>query len=513
MKGRNRNDATITDARAGLVPRGVRVDCGCGDGFDRGQDDGILAMRYNEFIRSKAREVKSHGFHVDADKLNTLAWDWQRQAVSWALHRGRAAFFQHCGLGKTLQQLLWAEQIVLRENRSILLLSPIAVRQQTIREAAKFNINVEVLAANEQADIRGPAIYVSNYEKLHKFDHTHFVGVVIDESSCLKEFKSKTRRELCRKFANTQYRLACTATPAPNEWMELGNHCDFLSVMPSNEMLSRWFINDTMKAGEYKLLDHASSDYWRWVCGWALCLSKPSNMGNQYSDEGFIMPPINYNFETVEVEIAPQPGELYPISAINVHTMHREKRQSCESRANRVAEIVATDPDDYWIVWCDTDYEADQIVKVLPKHAVEVRGSMPEKRKEKDLSEFAEGKTKLLITKPEIGGLGLNLQHCRNMAFVGLSYSFERFFQALHRCYRFGQKRQVNAWIVQGESESAIADRVFRKRDAHEKMQSSMADAMKEHQIDMLNGDLQLEKYQPQQPMEIPKWLLSKTVA
>lgn len=465
---------------------------------------------YASFIKSKAKEIQLYGFHVDPDALNPLAHPWQRQSVAWALRRGRAAFFQECGLGKTLQQLMWGEQIVLRENAPVLLLCPIGVRQQTIREAERFNIGVPVRSANEQADVTGPGIWVTNYEKLHKFDPPTFIGIILDESSCIKEFKSKTRRDLCSKFANTRYRLACTATPAPNEWMELGNHCEFLGVMPSNEMLSRWFINDTMRAGEYKLLDHAADDFWKWVCGWAMSLSKPSDMGVQYSDEGYSLPPIEYHFEHIAHESAPRPGELYPIEAINVHTMHREKRESNEARCRRATEIVATDKDDFWLIWCDTDYEADQLVEFLPDEAVEIRGSMPEKKKEKGIADFAERRTRIFLSKPEIAGLGLNLQHCRNVVFVGLSYSFERFYQAVRRCWRFGQARDVRVWIIQGEAEGAIADRVLRKRDAHEKMQASMADAMKSHQIELLNCDRGLEKYNPTETMEIPSWLLKK---
>lgn len=466
-------------------------------------------IRYEDFIKSKLKTVQPHGFSVDPESLNPKAWAWQRQAVAWALRRGRAAFFQECGLGKTLQQLMFAEQVVLRENRPVLLLCPIGVRQQTIREAERFGICVPVISVNEQSEVKASAISVTNYEKLHKFDADSFVGIVLDESSCIKEFKSKTRRDLCEKFKETPYRLACTATPAPNEWMELGNHCEFLGVMPSNEMLSRWFINDTMRAGEYKLLDHAAADYWRWVCGWALCLSKPSDMGD-YSDEGFVLPKIEYTFDTVDVESKPRPGELYPIDSITVHTMHKEKRESCEARSQRAADIVATDKDDYWIVWCDTDYEADQLVEFIPD-GVEIRGSMPEKKKEKGIADFAEQRTRVLITKPDIAGMGLNFQHCRNAVFVGLSYSFEKFYQATRRIWRFGQKRPVNIWIIQGESESAIAARVFHKRDAHAKMQASMADAMRSHQIEILQGDLRLEKYQPTQKMRMPTWLNRKT--
>lgn len=468
-----------------------------------------LMTEYERFITGKKRENKPYGFDVDISSLNLMAKDWQRLAVKWAVKRGRAALFEECGLGKTLQQLMWAEQIVLRENESVVVVCPVGVRQQTIGESSKFGIKAKVAIANDQSDISGSGIYVTNYEKLHKFDCSKFVGIVLDESSCIKEFKSKTRRDLCTLFADTPYRLACTATPSPNEYMELGNHAEFLGIMPSNEMLSRWFINDTMRAGEYKLLGHAENDFWRWVCGWAMCLSKPSDMGDEFSDDGYLLPEIDYIFEQVDSPMDVVPGQLFPIDAITVQTMHREKRQSCEDRAKRVAEIVATDPNDYWVIWCDTDYEADQLSELIPD-AIEVRGSMPEKRKESLLKEFSEGKVKKIITKPEIAGFGLNWQHSCNTVFVGVSYSFERFYQAVRRLWRFGQTRKVRVWIVEGVAESAISARVFKKANAHKKMQESMAGAMRGHQIAILQGDKELSKYQPKKTMRMPEWLLQK---
>lgn len=464
---------------------------------------------YSEFVQSKKRTIQPHGFLVSAGVLNPKARPWQRLAAAWALRRGRCALFEACGLGKTLQQLLWAEQIVLREKRPVLLLCPIGVRRQTIREAEKFAISVPAIAANSQADVVDDAINVTNYEKLHKFDPAKFVAVVLDESQCIKEFKSKTKRELCAKFADTPFRLACTATPAPNEYMELGSHSEFLGVMPSNEMLSRWFINDTMRAGKYRLLSHAADDFWRWMCGWAMCLSKPSDMGD-FSDEGYILPPIEYHWEYVETDIKPANGMLFPGDMINVHTMHVEKRQSCELRARRAAEIVASNKADPWIVWCDTDYEADALQDAIPE-AVEIRGSMTEKKKEDGLASFSEGRSRIIITKPEIGGLGLNWQHCPNTVFVGLSYSFERFHQALMRIWRFGQLRLVNAWIIQSDAEEVISRRVLQKKSAHEAMQESLARAMRATQIELLQGDIQLSNYQPSERMSVPSWLKRKS--
>lgn len=466
-------------------------------------------MDYREFIKSKGRTVKPMGFYVDANAINPKAWDWQRLAVAWAVRRGRCALFEECGLGKTLQQLLWSELIVQRECKPAMLLCPIGVRQQTVREAERFGLKVPVIPVNDDSDVRDDAVNVTNYEKLHKFDTDRFTAIVLDESQCLKEFKSKTKRDLCERFKNTPYRLACSATPSPNEYMELGCHAEFLGVMPSNEMLARWFIADSMRAGEYKILPHAAGDFWRWMCGWAMCLSRPSDMGN-FSDDGFNLPPIDYHYETLLVESKPMPGMLFADGSINVHTMHHEKRTSCQARASRSAEIVATKSDVPWIVWCDTDYEADELVKAIPE-AIEVRGSMPERKKEELLSSFTEGRSRIIITKPEIGGLGLNWQHCANVVFVGLSYSFERFYQAVRRSWRFGQKQPVSIWVLQSETEEAITKRVLEKQTAHQAMQRSLADAMRQTQIELLQSDTQLNRYKATKRMGVPSWLKSSS--
>ena len=464
-------------------------------------------LDYEAFIRGKTRTVKPMGFEVDPESLNPRARDWQRHGVSWGLRRGRCAYFWSCGLGKTLAQLLYGEQCVLYANAPVLLLCPIGVRQQTLREAKKFGIGVPVIAVNDKSEVVKDAVNVTNYEKLHKFNTDVFGSVILDESQTLREFKSKTKRELCARFKNTPYRLACSATPAPNEYMELGCHAEFLGIMSGSEMLSRWFINDTMRAGEYRLLDHAKEDYWRWLCSWALALSRPSDMGEEYDDSPYVLPPIEYHYETVRFQRETPKGWLFPPEeAITVQTMHREKRQSCSTRAARAAEIVRGKPDVPWIVWADTDYEADALMKCLPE-AIEVRGSHTEKKKEAGLSAFSVGLVKDIITKPEIGGLGLNWAHCADMVYIGLSYSFCNFYQSVRRCWRFGQTRPVNVWVIQGEAEECIARRVLEKQAAHEAMQSNLADAMRATQIDLLQGDLALARYRPAQLMEVPSWL------
>ena len=462
---------------------------------------------YTDFIRSKSRVAQPHGFQVNPDNLNQKAWAWQRLAVSWGLQRGRCALWEDAGLGKTLQQLMWGEQIVLREKRPGLLLCPLGVRQQTVREAVKFGIQIPVVPANSQNDAVLDGLNVTNYEKIQHFDTSKFVLVILDEAQIIKDFAGKTKRELCKRFADTPYRLACSATPAPNDYMELGCHSEFLGVLPSSEMLSRWFINDTMKAGGYRLLEHAKEDFWKWMVSWSLAISRPSDLG-EFDDTPYVLPPIEYIYEYVSVELQPEPGTLFHCEPLNATTIHKEKRQSCSGRARRVAEIVSQGPDSIWLVFCDTDYEADELKLVLPvADTVEVRGSQSEKRKEAGLSDFSTGCKRILCTKPEIGGVGLNFQHCCNVVFVGLSYSFERFYQAVRRCWRFGQTKTVRVWIVQSEGEEAILRRVLQKQTAHQAMQASLADAMRKTQLELLQGDLRLEKYQPQQAMQLPPWL------
>jgi hypothetical protein len=423
---------------------------------------------YDEFIASKSKRQAVAGF----EPLPIVAplFDWQKYVVQWAVRTGRAALFEDCGLGKTAQQLEWARQVSEHTKAPVLILTPLAVAHQTAHEADKFGIVAKVAAS--QADVSGPGIWITNYEKLDHFDTGAFSGVVLDESSILKNFMGKTRRRLTDAFAATPYRLCCTATPAPNDYMEFGQHCDFLGVMPSNEMLSRWFINDTMNFGAYRLKGHARSDFWRWVSSWAACISKPSDIG--FADEGFNLPALNLHTITVEVdETNGAPAEeLFRHATLSATTMHREMRLTSRARSERVAEMV-NDSAEPWIVWCNTNHEADNLAELIPD-AVEVRGSDTAEKKEAALDSFTEGKVRVIITKPSIAGMGLNWQHCANVAFVGLSYSFEDFYQALRRSYRFGQTREVNAYIVQARTEGAILQTVREKMDAHTAMQSEM---------------------------------------
>lgn len=423
---------------------------------------------YDQFIADKLRERMPHGF--DPKPITAPLFDWQKYVVGLALKAGRYALFEDCGLGKTLQQLEWARQVVDHTGRPVIILTPLAVAAQTQAEASRFGYKTKI--AREQNDVPAHGIAITNYEKLDHFDPSAFAGVVLDESSILKNLTGKTRKALTEAFCRTPYRLCCTATPSPNDYTEFGQHADFLGLCTPAQMLCTYFINDTFNTGDWRLKRHAESAFWRWVASWAACVSKPSDIG--FSDDGYILPPLRMRTETVEVDIVEErpDDELFRVATLSATTMHKEMRLTAPARAAKVAELV-NDSDEPWIVWCNTNTEADELTDLIPD-GIEVRGDDSPESKEKGLSDFTMGKARVIITKPSIAGMGLNWQHCHNVAFVGLSYSFEDFYQALRRSYRFGQTKPVNAYIVQAATEGAILQAVQAKIEAHAKMQEQM---------------------------------------
>lgn len=463
-------------------------------------------ISYAEFIASKRVQTKRYGFDVPIESLNGKAHEWQRRIIQWALKRGRAALFLDTGLGKTLCQLSWAEQVVRETGGRVLIHCPIGVRQQTLREAAKFGIGVDVVVADDDSKLPASGIVIANYEKLHRFDTRKFVGVVLDESSILKSFTGTTKRQLCERWNHADFRLACTATPSPNDHMELGNHSQFLGVMASNEMLSRWFYNDTMQAGGYKILPHGEEDFWEWVATWAACVSMPSDIGGD--DTGYKLPPLRRFDHIVTCEDdTPDPGCLFRVEReLTATTVHKEKRRTTQDRAAKVAEVIAAEPDEPWLIWCDTNYEADVLAEIV-SGAVDLRGNESEKSKEAKLFGFTDGTIGKLITKPSLAGFGMNWQHCRRMAFIGLSYSFEQYYQAVRRCWRFGQTSEVHAHVVMAEGEQAILKANERKQAQHSQMQAGMRAAINRSHELAVDGDMRLSKFQGERQMEIPEWL------
>lgn len=424
--------------------------------------------KYDAFIKAKNREHKTSGF--DAKDINSNLFDWQKHVVRWACRTGKAALFQDCGLGKTLQQLEWARQVCAETGGSVLVLTPLAVAHQTVSEAKKFGITAENVA--DESEIQGPGVYVTNYEKLDHFSSTDFAGVVLDESSILKNFTGKTRRALTARFADTEYRLCCTATPSPNDYTEFGQHADFLGICSPMQMLSTFFINDTFNTGDWRVKKHAEGHFWRWVASWAACLSKPSDIG--YDDDGYDLPPLNMSNIVVDVDEVAGAGdeELFRHATMSATTMHKEMRRTSPARVAAVAELV-NGSKECWIVWCNTNDESGQLAKALPD-AVEVRGSDNPQKKIDAVDGFLDGSIRVLISKAGIFGYGMNFQHCHNVAFVGLSYSFENFYQSLRRTYRFGQDKEVNAYIVQASTEGAITKTINRKIEQHKQMQEQM---------------------------------------
>jgi len=427
-----------------------------------------MKNNYDEFIKNKIRKAQEYGF--EPNTINAPLFEWQKQVVEWAIKKGRAALFEECGLGKTLQQLEWANQISDYSCAPVIILTPLAVAKQTESEATKFGYTAKVVS--ESSEITRPGIYITNYDKLDHFDDVVFGGVVLDESSILKNFTGKTRRRLTDRFADTRFRLCCTATPSPNDYTEFGQHADFLGVCSPMQMLATYFVNDTFNTGDWRLKKHAETTFWEWVSSWAACISKPSDVG--YPDEGYDLPKLN--LETIIVDVdeveGASEGEMFRISTLSATTMHKELRMTAQQRVDEVANLV-NNLHESWIVWCNTNIESDMLKKAIPD-GIEVKGSDTAKYKENAANGFVSGEHRVLISKSGIFGYGMNWQHCRNVAFVGLSYSFEDFYQALRRSYRFGQKREVNAYIVHATTEGAIMKTIKRKIAQHEEMQSQM---------------------------------------
>lgn len=423
-------------------------------------------MTYEDFLKTKKRRFGETGFMPS--QLPPGLFEWQKKIVSWACKKGRAAIWADTGLGKTAMQLAWADQVQKHTGKPVLILTPIAVSKQTEVEAVKFGIRAKVIESTTQDSIQ-----ICNYQKLHRLDASVYSGVVLDESSILKSFMGSTKRTLIDTFQLTPYKLACTATPAPNDHLELLNHSAFLGIMESNECLSRWFINDSMSAGNYRLKQHAKADFWGWVASWAVCLRKPSDLG--YSDDGYLLPPLTIQHITIQTDGIQIGGALFADASLSATTLHEVLRQTAPIRARKAAELVNGKS---VLMWTHTNYEADEIRKVIDIE--EVRGSDSDEEKERLLLGFADGSVKRLLTKPSIAGFGMNWQRCHEMIFVGMDYSYEKFYQAVRRCYRFGQAEPVTVYCLATDMEWRLFDALSKKQRAHEDMQNEMITLMKE---------------------------------
>jgi DNA modification methylase len=429
-------------------------------------------MNYDDFINAKLRRPKDAGF--EPKDINPNLFDWQKKIVEWAVRRGRAALFEDCGLGKTAQQLEWARQVAQHTSGPVLILAPLAVTEQTVEEGAKFGIEVKLCRQPEQMPERG--IGITNYDRLELFEDVtrRVAGVVLDESSILKAFNGKTRLAITKAFSETPYRLACTATPSPNDLMELSNHAEFLGLMSGAQMLATWFINDTQDTGTWRLKKHAQDDFWQWVSSWAACVSNPRDLG--FEMKGFDLPPLNVETITVDAGTIPAAeDELFAVPvALSATDVRREKKRTLQERCEAAAKI-ATETKGPVLIWCDLNDEADLLVDLLPPdQTVEVRGSDKPEHKEAKLLAFTHGEKRIMVTKPSIAGYGLNWQHCADVVFVGVTYSFEDFYQAVRRNYRFGQKKPVHVRCITTEADAPVFATLRRKMEQHETMHAEM---------------------------------------
>ena len=450
---------------------------------------------YRNFIRQKLHEGADHGF--DVNFMPSSLFPFQQEMVEWSVRKGRAALFEDCGLGKTAQQLTWAENVHRNTNKPVLVLTPLAVAQQTIHEAEKFGIE-----ATRSNDGSARGVTVTNYEKLHHFDPNQFAGVVCDESSILKNFAGERKKAITHFMRKVPYRLLATATAAPNDYIELGTSSEALGYLGHMDMLNRFFKNDQNNSAngrmygeviKWRFRGHSELPFWRWVCSWARAIRKPSDIG--HDDAGFILPPLTERQHTVEIH-EPGDGMLFALPAVGLKEQREERRRTIEERCDKVAHLV--DHDQPALVWCHLNDESRRLSDLIPD-AVEVSGSDRDEVKEEKFLAFADGQIRVLVTKPKIGALGLNFQHCAHITFFP-SHSYEQYYQGVRRCWRFGQQREVVVDVVTTEGEKEVLKNLQRK--------SAAADAMFERLVAEMNHAVSLRKGVSYPNKEVmPAWL------
>ena len=463
-------------------------------------------MNYNEFLETKRTKAIRSGFKKPKERMGAALYEWQKDVVYWALARGRAALFEDCGLGKTIQQLEWAQSVSDHTGKPVLIVAPLAVAEQTRREGLKFGYTVTVCRTQEHVK---DGVNICNYEMLEHFTPETFGGVVLDESSILKNFTSKTRTQIIDLFRETEYKLSCTATPSPNDYMELGNQAEFLGVMTRTEMLATYFIHDGSDTSKWRLKGHAEEKFWEWLATWAVVLTSPADLG--YDAAGYILPEKNTVEHLVEVESGAVTGNLsFFVETAKTLTERRDaRRNSLQERCEEAARLVREDPGEQWLIWCDLNDESGTLADLIPG-AVEIRGSDSPEEKAARLNAFTTGEIRYLVTKPSIAGFGLNWQGCHNMIFVGLSDSYEMMYQAIRRCWRFGQKNPVNVHIVTSAAEGAVKENVERKERQSQFMTAEMVKHTKEILEEEIRGTVRITiPYNPTVEMVVPAWVRS----
>lgn len=456
---------------------------------------------YQNFLARKAIVDPMTGIDV-VPELPAQMFPHQHDITSWALRRGRAALFAGTGLGKSLMELAWAQAVHNATGKNILHLAPLAVSSQMEREAQKFGIKAQVVSC--QSDC-APGINITNYQKLDHFNVSEFGGVILDESSILKSTNGHYRTRLIEVCQPIPFRLAATATPAPNDFMELGNHAEFLGVMKYTDMLATFFTHDGGDTAKWRLKGHAENEFWKWMASWAVLLRKPSDLG--YSNEGYDLPPLNYIQHTVSANAGPdfETGLLFPMQAETMQERIAARRSTVEQRCELAASVTPTDRPFVW--WCNLNAESAMLAKAIPG-AIETLGSDSDDVKERKLRDFSEGRIRVLVTKPGVAGFGMNWQHCADTGFVGLNDSFEQFYQAVRRFWRFGQTKTVNCHIIASELEGATVANIRRKEADADRMAAAMVMHMADLSSEAVRGIVRdTPDYNPLIPVKLPSFL------
>lgn len=466
----------------------------------------MTVQSYSDFLRRKAVIDPPTGIDGRIE-LPSAMMPHQRDITEWSLRRGRAAIFAGTGLGKTFMELAWADRVAEYTGKPVLVFAPLAVSAQHIREASKFGLSAEICSSQDA--IGSHPVIVTNYQKMDRFDLSQFGGVVLDESSILKNTDGKYRTRLIEECRQIPFRLAATATPAPNDFMELGNHAEFLGVMSQTDMLAMFFTHDGGETQKWRLKGHAEDAFWHWMASWSVMLRKPSDLG--YPDDGYDLPPLKQQQHSVQVEYAPcmEAGTLFPMEARTMGERLAARRDSVADRVELAASITPEDRPFVW--WCNLNSESEALAKAIPG-AVEVRGSDKDEDKERKLVDFSEGRIRVLVTKASIAGFGMNWQHCADTGFVGLSDSFEQVYQAIRRFWRFGQTKPVNVHFIAAETEGAVVSNIRRKEADAERM----ADAMVKHMADLSSANVRgmvrdRADYSPSITMQLPAWAMGET--
>jgi hypothetical protein len=457
---------------------------------------------YRDFIAGRAPASQRFGF--DPHPINQAAKTHQANVLKFALERGKSAAFLDTGLGKSFIELEFARQCAEETGKPSLILTPLAVAAQMVREGQKFGIDARQI--REQHEV-GAGVMVANYERLTKLDPSSFGAVILDESSILKSYASKTRVMLQDAFIDTPYKLAATATPSPNDHTELGNHAEFLGIMRQQEMLSKWFINDTATASQdWRLKGHATGDFWSFVASWSRCATLPSDLGGD--DTGYVLPDIDLHMHTVAADRMENIGQgmLFRIPEMSATSFHEEKRLTIKHRCELAAELASHDKP--VTVWCETNDESAMLSKMIDG-AIEVRGDLDADEKERRLLGFADGEYRVMVTKPKLAGFGVNWQHCAHAVFASISFSYEQHYQAKRRSHRFGQSETVRNDIVISDTEASIWNIINVKSEKHDEMKRAMADAMRSLQSETSTR----VKYERPLDLAFPAWIKSEKAA